>query len=32
MRAILSRWNEKRGEVDVEDLLLAGLHRLRVLT
>lgn len=32
MRAILSRWNEKREDVDVEDLLQAGLGRLRVLT
>ena len=32
MRAILATWHEKRGTVDVEDLLLAGLWRLRVLT
>jgi uncharacterized phiE125 gp8 family phage protein len=32
MRAILAKWHENRAEVDVEDLLLAGLWRLRVIT
>lgn len=32
MRAILARWYEKRGEVDVDDLLMAGLWQLRVPT
>lgn len=32
MRAIIARWHEKRGEVDVDDLLMAGLWQLRIPT
>lgn len=32
MRAILAVWFEERAQVDVEDLLMAGLWRLRVPT